>query len=344
MPGVTLSLVEQVSDHRSSEAAYKFTIENLNSEAIELLSVTPRIPEDVILVDVKDPSVAAAMLKHAQLCSELTNLLEGQLVVLSEEIRHQRAVALREVFEEAAKISLRRAVQLLFTRTLSGKLEEAWSRFQAISYTIEDAADAERVYKDFLVGEDVDDTLKKMYEAKLAKLKELEEEMDYSKSASLATIQSGSFYAVIYVLRFPRSWLESRRFNFEVESAYTEADQTDPHFGGATTTVVISPKPGILTLIAVLSSLLGVILRIGISASGLGAQTAFYREVYAALTGAEAIAAAILAFVFFNVYEHTELGKQIRMGIDWRSAVLIGALCGLLADRIVAAIQGFVGL
>jgi len=59
MPKVLFTLAEQFSDLRSSETAYKFMIENEGSNAIDLHSITPRIPEGVNLVEVKDPSLEA---------------------------------------------------------------------------------------------------------------------------------------------------------------------------------------------------------------------------------------------------------------------------------------------
>ena len=50
MPKITLTLTEQFSDLRSNEVAYKLTIENHGASAINLLTISPRIPEGVKLL------------------------------------------------------------------------------------------------------------------------------------------------------------------------------------------------------------------------------------------------------------------------------------------------------
>ena len=59
---------------------------------------------------------------------------------------------------------------------------------------------------------------------------------------------------------------------------------------------------------------------------------------------APGISGAVLALVIFNVYEHLELGRKIAMGIGWRSALLVGVLCGLFSDRMIAALEALVGV
>ena len=69
----------------------------------------------------------------------------------------------------------------------------------------------------------------------------------------------------------------------------------------------------------------------------------FWLKAYDAFTGSTVIIAIIVTLIFFNIYEFTELGNRFKMSLGWRSALLIGALCGFFGDRIVAAIQGFIG-
>lgn len=56
----------------------------------------------------------------------------------------------------------------------------------------------------------------------------------------------------------------------------------------------------------------------------------------------ESLSAIIIAGVFFNVFEYTEYGKKIQMGISWRSALFVGVLCGLLSQQIVKAMTAFI--
>jgi hypothetical protein len=51
----------------------------------------------------------------------------------------------------------------------------------------------------------------------------------------------------------------------------------------------------------------------------------------------------VIALIFFNVYEYTSVGKDLGMSVSWRSALLIGALCGLAQDRVLAALKALIG-
>ncbi len=51
----------------------------------------------------------------------------------------------------------------------------------------------------------------------------------------------------------------------------------------------------------------------------------------------------VVALVIFNIYEQTEFGARINMGVGWRSALLIGVLAGVFTDRLIAALTVFIG-
>jgi hypothetical protein len=59
----------------------------------------------------------------------------------------------------------------------------------------------------------------------------------------------------------------------------------------------------------------------------------------ASVIAAETVAGMILAVVIFNIYEHTDLRRGLKMGVGWRSALLIGVLAGLFTNRFLAVAQ-----
>lgn len=356
MPRVTFRLDEQFSDQRSNEIAYKFTVENQGVTPIAVHSITPRIPEGVDIVEVKDPSLEAVRAKHSRLCSELTQLLRDQLDILSESIREKRAQVFRERMDYLMKSTgtlMSSPFNLLFRWTIGKGLqglidmgvEEARTRYDALYLNIENKSHAESAFGRFLDTDTVDDGIKEVFRAKTEQIAELEEQMDKDvASSSLATIEPDSFFALTYVLKFPRRLLDPTKFKIDVEVSYAELGENERYVGGASTSVVISPRPAILTTIAIVFSLLGVVLKVAIEASALDSQLVFHVRALQALTNGSAVAAVIIAAVFFNVYEFTDIGKRIRMGVGWRSAMLIGCLSGLLEERILAAIKGFIGM
>ena len=92
MPKVRFSLDEQFSDQRSNEVAYKLTVENNGETTINLLSIVPRIPEEVQLLQVKDPSLTEIKTKYSELCAELTRLVKDQINYLLTEERDTKVV------------------------------------------------------------------------------------------------------------------------------------------------------------------------------------------------------------------------------------------------------------
>jgi hypothetical protein len=74
-----------------------------------------------------------------------------------------------------------------------------------------------------------------------------------------------------------------------------------------------------------------------------GTPLAFYQKLGDNLTSAPGIAAMITGAVFFNIFEFTSLADKFKMTISWRSALLIGFLCGMLNDRVLQALKAFFG-
>lgn len=174
---------------------------------------------------------------------------------------------------------------------------------------------------------------------KMEQLAKLESQMQDQKTSSLATIEPDSFFAMTYILKFPRRLLNPKKFNLSIEGSFSEANKEERHVGSTTTSLIISPKPYVLTVIAVVSSLLGVLLKVAMDSSSEN----FRAELLSALLGKDSMVAIILAIIFFNVYEFTGLGKKFQIGVGWRSALLIGSLCGLAGDRVLGALKAFIG-
>lgn len=147
---------------------------------------------------------------------------------------------------------------------------------------------------------------------------------------SLATVEPGSFFGATYVFRFRRHLVEPRKFNIVIEGTYSEHGKPEKHSGSASASMIISPNPLTLTMIALISAILGVTLRFALKGIFPFHGIEFLMS---------ALSASILALVFYNVYEFTEIGKKITIAIGWRGALAIGVFCGLMQERIVNAIQ-----
>jgi hypothetical protein len=157
---------------------------------------------------------------------------------------------------------------------------------------------------------------------------------------TFTVIEPRSEYAATYVMECPRHPIEPRKYQVSVEAIY----QVDDAHGatqstGATATVLISPYPAALSVVAVVGALLGGAVQTSLDNPSVNLIDAFWGSVQ---SGRVAVG-PIIGLVFFNVYEYTTVGKNLGMGLSWRSALLIGTLCGLAQDRVLAALKAFLG-
>jgi hypothetical protein len=379
MPRVVFSLAEQFSDLRSNQVAYNFRVENNGSAPISVTSLTPRIPEGVKLVEVRNPSQVVLRTRITGLCGELTELLGMQIEnELPSESKEQTNPLTPGVILATGVGSLLTAIGSIFLipiRLLQIYRDIVMAAFsdqppnESVEERIRRVAQYEiRSVKDAEVGlkrwmEDADEPLRSVYASKLEQLRDLDVQAGATESRYLATIEPESFFAVTYVLDFPRSALNPRKYNVTIEANYEEQsprslptpssqpsseegdDSGRPrrpvHVGGATTSLLISPRPLLVSLIALLGACLGTVLNASANTGSTGGD--FAEVLSTAFFGGTGVTAAILAVVLFNVYEHTSLSGRINLGVSWRSALLIGALCGLGSDRVLDALQAFLG-
>jgi hypothetical protein len=336
MPKVTFNLEEQFSDLRSKDRVYRLKIDNQGATAVNLLSVTPRIPENVELVEVKSPSVSAIKAKHSELCAQLTEILSEYLRVHVKEFRDQRTKIFIEDMRQFLTLKSILWFYLPFLKSFGKSFERARLRREAFGVTISNHNDAQSALTRFFCSAPDDDTIKKIFVAKAEQVSSLEAQQG-GQSEVLATIEPDSFYAASYTLRFPRSVADPKKYNLAIEGTYSEAGRNERHVGGAVESLIISPRPEVLTFIAVMSSILGVILRFTTGFAPASQAADFHGLIW------PAIDAAIVSLVFFNIYEFTSLGEKFKMTVGWRSALIVGLLCGLLEKNVLDALKTFVG-
>ena len=183
-----------------------------------------------------------------------------------------------------------------------------------------------------------------MFLAKLEQLKTIENSIGPDASAAaMADIETDSFYATTYVLKFSRSLFSSKKFNFTVEGQFAKNDMSETYLDSTSATIAISPRPYILSTIAVLSSLFGVSLKFSIDPNVPIDSCKYFELLGTQLITGPGVSSAILALLIFNIFEHTSLGDKIKIGVNWRSALLVGVLCGLFSERMIEALKVLVG-
>lgn len=190
MAKVAFTLEQQLADQRSNETAYQLTIENHGQVAVNLFSLTPRVSEDVQVVEAKNPSVVATKAQHTALCAELTRLVEYQLLVASKEFRERAAQMQREILAELFRP---RSVWLIyasiFSRSAATSLKRMMERGKALTVEIRTISDTVDAFARFFTNAENIGAVKEIYEAKLKQLTAMETKAGSDlESASIATI------------------------------------------------------------------------------------------------------------------------------------------------------------
>ncbi|HPQ70361.1 MAG TPA: hypothetical protein PKW95_14630 [bacterium] len=352
-----LTLEEQNPDFREKERSFKFTMQNTGDASISLLSITPRLPKGVRHLENEDVSTFNKQMVHAKICEELTLLVNEHLFLTSKEIQQrmsEKVTQFAQVFIDSLK------GMMLFTSYLKilFKMNKQFLEMKhqadikkAFEYRIHNFEDAEYAFNNLLQNAAPD--IKKIYNAKMEQLNKIERTTTQIKdSPLLATIEPGSLYSKTFVMNFPRKYVNPSNFGIDIEVIYTETKplKSSPNNNNApaiseykeivdmvSTSTVISPRPLALIAIVMWASLGGIILKEAMNKQDISPK--FFWELLLTISNYPGWMAELTAFVFFCIYEYTEMGKKINMTLGWRTAVLIGVFSGMAADRILDAIK-----
>lgn len=341
MATINISTKLSSSDPRAKEVSCTLEIENRNSAAIQLLSVEPCVPKDVRIQHILDTTLADRRREYAQLCLELTRIYNTYLLTASEEFRSKRIQVEREVIKEVflgqgmTKVVIS-ALGEVMTHQQTRFIADAFSKYDTWKIKIRSAKDG----KD-LLPTIKDDYVRSVFEYKLSQTEELEAALA-EQTDTLCTIEPGSTFSRTYVFDCRRNVLTTSSYTVNFDVAVRETADGKPINFAPSQSIEITPIPFAVTIMAVLFALLGVTLRHAIDPNADG-QADFLGQLPGLLVSAKGVAAMTSAAIFYNVYESSELGKNIKMAVGWRSALLIGSLCGLFNKQIVAALGAFIG-
>jgi hypothetical protein len=339
MASLALKLEEQLSDQRSNEIAYRLTIENTDSKPIRLQAVVPRVPVGANLLEVTNSSLAETSARKAELIAELTLLLRQYLWVVSEEFRKQLVERTSEKYKEfygSLGSILRMVVKLLVGPwTWVGDISRYFESFQ---FNIHSASDARSAHARWMTNVNEHVAIRSLFEAKLEQLERIEAQMGGGDNPGLTVIEAGSYFAATYVIRFSRGVLEPRKYQVGFNATYQEPEKSAEGSASTATNVQISPYPLSLSIVAVASAILGALLRLS-----LGGSHNPLADLILSATSGELLVGPVIALIFFNVYEYTSVGKELGISVSWRSALLIGAVCGIAQERVLAALKALFG-
>ncbi|MFV7768857.1 hypothetical protein [Shewanella marisflavi] len=341
MPNVRISIEEQLSDLRSDQVAYKVTIQNSGHTSIRLLAIHPRVPMGGELVEITDSSLEEASEQRAELLEELNKLLKQFLWVESDAFRQAWVQRQQEAFKDVMSFS---GIAKVYYHMLKSGPKEWQSRmqreFDVFQYKIRSVTDAEESITRWISKADQSSAISSLFAAKTEQLGAIESAMNESDKSSLATIEPESEFISTYVLKFNRASFDPLKYQISFEASYTESESSKPKVTSVGTSVQISPYPWSLSCVAVLAALLGTLVNISLDSQGLKPDAILNLVASSAMSF---VSSTVLALVIFNVYEHTSLAGNIRLPVSWRSALLIGALCGVAQENILNALKALVG-
>jgi hypothetical protein len=351
---VTCKLEEELADQRSNVVTYRFLIENGSSSPIDVFVPVPRVVKDVKVKAVTSSMIAEAEEQRLELCAELEALLSRVAFLKSE--------AVRKAWAEKIQATAKDALAPVDTGHLAGDAALTAARFvirgkkfkeslaretSTFRLAIRSSTDATAGYKAWLQNEeDLSKDLRDIREHVVLKIGQLVDAEDrIAKDRGIvATVEPGATLAHTYILRFPRTWFDPRKDQISVEAGYREQSSGTIRRVNATQSLLISPFTATMSVIAVVASAFGVATQLFLKAKT--GRKAFYSLDLletAWYDGSFTVALAV-AFVFFNVYEHTKLAKAFgSLRIGWRAAALIGFLCGMAYDRILNALTALIG-
>lgn len=337
MSELNFKLEEQQIEARSNQIVYKLIIENKTSNSVKITRLEAKVPIGAALLKVTDTSSTEASNQRNNLMKELNLLLDRFLILVNKDYAQAVLEQNKKIIEEI--YSAQGFLKIVFKAITNVKYLEDFTKRQLapLKYEISCLSDANTAYDKWIKDCTDYETIKKIFSAKVQQLEKIESLMNEEEKQALTIIPNESSFTQTYVIKFNRPWFEPRKYQFSVETNYQIGNSQKQNYL-ISTNVQISPYPLCLSLISIISALMGVFVNLAvICSSNKDLLNKFFDcpRIYVA---------PIIAVVFFNIYEQTAIGKNMKIPLSWRSAMLIGTLCGLSQDRIIASIKALVGL
>jgi hypothetical protein len=352
MPKVLFSLTENSDDIRSAEKAFQLTVENVSNNLIELIEISPHIPEEVDFQETKHRTIMELGIQHRLLCQDLTLLFNDEIYFSSEKIRKEREEIIKQLFDEILnRITspvglLRFYIRILLKPKWLKQISKHWlDRYHASYISIDRYELAKDMFDKFIKSDDNDSSKQKLFSIKLEQMLNIENELQSrGTSTALSVIEPESIFTEDYILKFPRSFSNPSKYTISFEIVYRESGTDNRVKNRVSESVEISPSPIVLSLISMLSGVMGAFSVNLVSNLKKSVGSFSINSLLNSFNVGNLILGAVLALVVFNVYEYFGSSKfraDIKPG--WRSALLVGFLCGMFNDNFLRMLEAFLG-
>ena len=347
---VSLTVQAKNIDPTSQQVECSVHIENRQPHRLRLISLTPFTPPGAEIQRVSDTSRSTTIADRDDLYAALSGLINQFMYSNSHDFRVSTAEAFRKTVVDGLKMRgiARIYYHMIFKGVAStNRLVNSTSRVWQIE--IKSLQSAERYYERFLENKEGEHQLiAQLFAAKMNEVRIIEDDLHSdSHFDEIASIEGGGDFSATYVYNCKRRFLNPKVYTFSFNCTYGNYDSTETNHLSTSITTAITPTPIVLNIFAMLSSILGAYLKvfIDLTKDNNGHHTSYQNFFYdtAIWQPDVLIASMITALFFYNIYDSTEMGRKINVGVGWRSALLIGGLSGLLNQKVVAALQGLLG-
>jgi hypothetical protein len=347
---VSFNVEIRENDVRARQFACHLKLCNNTRNTIHVLTINYSLGSGVTKERSDNTSFMDLKKEYDQLRRDVVYLFRTILIAYSEDFRKEFA---RQFLQSLrSRLSLKNplmAYAYLITRRFRLYENQMLQMLQRMDVPIASSKDA-RKFLDGLAKKGIQPSVSDLLVAKkISRMQAIEKiDRNFLRPEYVTQILPGESLEQVYILKAKRklSSIASYTAAFDVKLAWEEA----PAQGGPKLHVErmmsrevsfdVTPNPITLSILAVVFSILGTALNGAVSKQsgdagpiGLLTPQDAWRQYFVA---------AVLAFVLYNSIEMTDLRNRFR-SISWRSAMVVGLICGLLSDKMLNVVKALFG-
>jgi hypothetical protein len=344
MPNLSVIVERRSPDSRSADIQCQLRIQNLGESDVRLLSVKVSNAQGTTVQQVLDSESARDRAQRDNVLRELEDLLNpiisGGFADYKNRVEPVRPPA------EAANV-----------RPATSEPEAIRAARSAWRLKIRDAAEAQEFFDLYVKPIEGMTELKTLFESKLSTARRLEARLGLDRSPKpdqlttteyLTDIEPQEQFVRDYIIRCPRRSLVSTPYTMHFDCRYIRrqnGEWSEPLMKNQSLTETIAAGPVMTSAFAAVCSAFGTVLRttLDLAANEVPSWSEVWSLFFSGAMAVSLISAAVTAIIFFNVYDWTDIGKKVDPSSGWRSALVIGAMSGLLNERVVAALKDLFG-
>ena len=345
---VSFEIKIEENDVRARQFACHVMLRNNTSKSIHVLAVNYRLGSGVVLEKSDNTSFLDLKKEYDQLRTEIKQLYRS-IYISSNVDGYGKEFARRFLEDVRAQVSFNNLFMAYFYM-ITGRLKlyanQMVQMLQRMEFPVASSEDARNILKG-LNERGIQVPLSDLIVAKIDRMSAIEQiDKNFLRREYVTQIQPGEDLEQVYILKAKRklSSIASYTAAFDVKLAWeespTDCDVDKKNIERTLSRAVsfnVTPSPITLSILAIIFSFLGAVL-----ISVLPKSQAEFSALYDWASLKKYFVAAVLAVVIYNSIEMTEFRDKVP-SISWRSAMLVGILCGLLSDRMLGAITAFVG-